>query len=1027
MTDADASQIRHGQKIGRFVVEGELGSGGMGVVYMGHDRELDRRVALKVLRGTVDEQQRMRLMREGQAMARVVDENVITVYEVGIEGKLVFLAQELLDGGSLRQWLETKHTQREILAKFTAAGRGLAAAHRAGLVHRDFKPDNVLLGKDGRVRVSDFGLARSLASATDSPTTPYDPNVDALGRTSQDLGKSPMATMTRTGAVMGTPLYMSPEQHNGEPTDERSDQFSFCVALYQALYGDVPFGGKTTVALADAVISGRMQPPPRGASVPSRLRKILLRGLNTKPADRYPSMDALLADLAHDAWRNTRRYALVAGLGLLVAGAVVGGYTLRSRTDQRAVIPSRRTVAVLGFRNLSGDKTIDWVSGAMSELLATQLAGDDVRVTPAEDASRARADLALPNTDSFSPETLAKIRERLGSDAIVIGSYLQSGNELTLVAVVEDLAGARTKRIEVKGSPTELPALTEKAGAQIRDALGLSTLAVAKKSFAVLPNDATAQREFIDGTAALRAYNYRGAKQHLLAAMKIEPDFAPGHVALAQAYAGLFDADASHASAKQALATAKTLGIDQQMLVTAQANELLGNLSEAREHYQRLFAMHSDNIEVGLALARLQPADEAIDTIEALRKLGDDPRYDLAEASAELARPDPPKALELAKKASAAARAKGANLVLAEARALEGEALTLTGELALAQEAYEEAGKRYETAGDQLHRLAVMEALASLAVERGQLDEAFGKYNAIGALRLQAGQEAAASLAWSAEAHTLALRGNLSAAEKRLRDAEKYKGDDPVAVPTIDYVAATIAWGRGDAQSALALADKCTARSQAALMTQCLQLRGEISAELGDVAAARKAFEDGLAVAEKANNVLRTGALQLALAQLELDEAPGDDTVATKVADTALSVQPTAAARGAASLEAQAWIVVARARLVTAESQKALEAMEHVKKQQQLRLEVQRVTTDGLANAALGDSETPLGKIDVVKADADKGGSINLALEARFARAQVQLPSEQGKTELDAVLHDARERGLGRIVKLAEALASPQP
>ena len=344
--------------------------------------------------------------------------------------------------------------------------------------------------------------------------------------------------------------------------------------------------------------------------------------------------------------------ALVASLGVLVAGAVVGGYALRSRSEVREVVPARRTVAVLGFRNLSGDKAIDWVSSAVSELLATQLGGDDTRVTPAEDAHRARANLSLPNTESFSDETLKRIRERLGADAIVVGSYLLSGTEITLVSVVYDLPRGKTTRIEVKGSPNELPALTEKAGAQIRDALDISSLAVAKKTFAVLPNDANAQREFIEGTAALRAYNYRGAKQHLVAAMKVEPDFAPGHVALAQAYAGLFDADASHAAAKQALATAKTLGIDQQMLVTAQANELLGNLGEAREHYQRLFAMHADDVEVGLALARLQPADEAIRTESprcaslAMIRATTSPKQRRARAAR-----NPPKALELAKRA----------------------------------------------------------------------------------------------------------------------------------------------------------------------------------------------------------------------------------------------------------------------------------------------------------------------------------------------------------------------------------------
>jgi serine/threonine protein kinase len=152
----DASAIRHGTKVGKFVVVAELGSGGMGVVYAAHDRELDRQVALKVMRGAGEEadEDRVRMLREGQAMARVVHPNVITVFEVGTEGGLVFLAQELLDGGTLGQWLEKPRSHPEIVDKFVASGRGLAAAHAAGLVHRDFKPDNVLLGKDGRASTS---------------------------------------------------------------------------------------------------------------------------------------------------------------------------------------------------------------------------------------------------------------------------------------------------------------------------------------------------------------------------------------------------------------------------------------------------------------------------------------------------------------------------------------------------------------------------------------------------------------------------------------------------------------------------------------------------------------------------------------------------------------------------------------------------------------------------------------------------------------------------------------------------------
>jgi hypothetical protein len=358
--DEDA-EISYGSRIGRFVVVGELGSGGMGVVYSAHDRELDRKVALKVLRAAAaTEEERMRMLREGQAMARVTHPNVITVYEVGVEGTIVFLAQELLDGGTLGKWLEKRHTEQEILDKFVAAGRGLAAAHAAGLVHRDFKPDNVLLGQDGRVRVSDFGLARALGAVADplaATTRANGPRRDA------ELSRSPMSPLTATGAVMGTPMFMAPEQHNGERADERSDQFSFCVALYHALYGDWPYGGKTAVALADNVIHGRLQPPPKSRSVPGRLRKLLLRGLATDPAARYPSMDALLAELAYVPARKLRRAAIAGALVAVVGGALIGGYALRSREAERPTVDA--AVPAIDLGNLNAARASDWLASAM--------------------------------------------------------------------------------------------------------------------------------------------------------------------------------------------------------------------------------------------------------------------------------------------------------------------------------------------------------------------------------------------------------------------------------------------------------------------------------------------------------------------------------------------------------------------------------------------------------------------------------------------------------------------------------------
>ena len=353
VTDADAD-IRHGAKIGRFVVVGELGKGGMGVVYRAHDPELDRQVALKVLRSAAaTEEERMRMLREGQAMARVTHPNVITVYEVGVAGTMVFLAQELMDAGTLGGWLEKSRTREAILEKFVAAGRGLAAAHAAGLVHRDFKPDNVLLGSDGRVRVADFGLARALGTEEGLPAVTR----ANIARAQLELSTNPMSPLTRTGAVMGTPMFMAPEQHQGERADERSDQFAFCVALYHALYGDWPYPGKTAEAVANAVIKGRLQEPPRGSDVPAKLRQILVRGLATAPADRFASMDAMLAELTRPPSRAGRRVAIVAGALALAAGAVVGGYALRSSDPA----PKRAPIAAFDPKSLTSERGIAWL------------------------------------------------------------------------------------------------------------------------------------------------------------------------------------------------------------------------------------------------------------------------------------------------------------------------------------------------------------------------------------------------------------------------------------------------------------------------------------------------------------------------------------------------------------------------------------------------------------------------------------------------------------------------------------------
>jgi serine/threonine-protein kinase len=359
--------------LSRYIVLSRLAVGGAGVVYTAYDPELDRRVAIKLLaahprRDTADSATRARLLREAQAMARLSHPNVIAVYDVGtydedeplslrgaesngseVPRRGVFVVMELVDGVSLAEWLHGgPHRWRDVLEIFLAAGRGLAAAHAGGVVHRDFKPGNVLVGRDGRVRVLDFGLARALTAEDDGDTTarpqaPSDPHQIAReqsGASEPDELAAPVAAgtqgpllgspLTQTGTIMGTPAYMAPEQHRGPTKDERVDQFSFCAALYEGLYGRLPFSGPGLEALEKQKSEGVARPVPRGTRVPAWLHRAVLRGLSPDPEQRFPSMAALLAVLERRA-RAWRRRLPVAVALLAVA---MGAFALVGRGDR---------------------------------------------------------------------------------------------------------------------------------------------------------------------------------------------------------------------------------------------------------------------------------------------------------------------------------------------------------------------------------------------------------------------------------------------------------------------------------------------------------------------------------------------------------------------------------------------------------------------------------------------------------------------------------------------------------------------
>ncbi|MCX4244474.1 serine/threonine-protein kinase [Paraliomyxa miuraensis] len=344
-------------KIGRYTVLDLLGVGGMGVVCTAYDPKLDRKVALKLLRkrakGKRDSRNstgQARLIREAQALAKLSHPNIVTVHDVDrFEGQ-IYMAMEYVDGESLDQWMvRGQRTWREVLEIFIHAARGLAAAHAAGITHRDFKPANVLIGKDGRVLVVDFGLAKSHDDKSqDRSATNHDKITDPAtflrerGSLMDVIGSTQDTKLTQVGRTVGTPAYMAPEQFLGLPVGPETDQFSFGVALFEALYGYLPFPDDSRDELIERVTEGRVAEPPKDTPVPSWVHRVVLRALQQRPEDRFPSMTVLIAALQADPAKRRRRALTVVG-GVLLAA--LGGYGV-----VQALTPATGTCSGAGER-----------------------------------------------------------------------------------------------------------------------------------------------------------------------------------------------------------------------------------------------------------------------------------------------------------------------------------------------------------------------------------------------------------------------------------------------------------------------------------------------------------------------------------------------------------------------------------------------------------------------------------------------------------------------------------------------------
>ena len=426
-----------GDTFGRYRLERHVGSGGMGVVLAAHDPALDRTVALKLLKQGADTGTG-RLKREAQALAQLQHPSVITVFEVGEVEGIHFIAMEYVSGQTMKRWLlEGERSVADVLDVFLQAGRGLQAAHDAGMVH----------GEDGRVCVVDFGIAtaHSLGFTADPALL------------TRDVPDEEVGDLTRTGVVLGTPAYMAPEQHVGEEVDARSDQFSFCATLYEALYGVRPFEGGSTRDIARAKRRTELVAPRHERSIPAGLRKAMLRGLRPNPAERYPSMDPLLRALERAA--RPRRRAAMWLVGIVATVGVGAAVLTRDDpsgcprgADKAAEIWSdaRAEVVRSRFEELKGELGVDAARGVDAwlgpHLQTWAEQHDEVCRAHAEgEIDDEVLDLRMQCVQARLAETSAVVDVLLDADAEVVTKSTQAAASLLSPMICADVDALRVQ------------------------------------------------------------------------------------------------------------------------------------------------------------------------------------------------------------------------------------------------------------------------------------------------------------------------------------------------------------------------------------------------------------------------------------------------------------------------------------------------------------------------------------------------------------------------------------------------------
>lgn len=915
-----------GSHLAHYRILEQIGAGGMGVVYRAHDEQLERDVAIKVLpAGSLDDPEaRKRFKQEALVLARINHPNIATIHGVGAESGVDFLVMEFIPGVSLSERLHLGPLPiDEIVGLAAQIAEGLAAAHKRGIIHRDVKPGNVRLTPEGRVKVLDFGLARRVPRATDSGAT---------------------ITVSQLHDTSGTIPYMSPEQLRGQIADERSDIWGVGTVLYELCCGQRPFRGDTPTATAADII--HQQPPlPHviRADVPVGLEKIIQKCLEKDPANRYQSAESLLQDIIElrddnskgkSAWQQPRfgiPVTLLMVCALLVVFTALGVVAVYFLRESRSGGKARRSVAVLGFRNLKAVESEAWISTALSEMLTTELAaGEELRAVSGEDVVRAKVDMNLPESESLGQNTLKQIKTRLGSDLVVVGSYLNLNGQMRVDVRVQDAAnGTIVANVTESGSEDQLFEIVNRAGAALRSRIGIGGLTSDQLANvrASQPANLAAAKLYAEGLTRLRQFDAAGARDKFEAAISADPNDALSHAALASSLSQLgYDTRAAE-QAKIAFELSKNLAREDRLTIEGAYHIAGKQWVKAIDVYHTLYSFFPDRLDYGLNLVDAQIAggksQDALATIAKLRRPGvADARIDLAEARAAASLSDFRRARESNARAVEAALKQGASFERAQAlqqqcwanrnlghadeardagtraqaifqenRNARGEARSLAcigavlndkGDLDGARQMYENALSLAQGIGARLEIAGSLNNIGNILAAEGKLEESTAKYQQALAVATEIDDKSDQLKAQSNIGGNLMILAEFRSAQKALQASTQIAraiGDQQGTAESL-INQATVSLYVGEIQQAALYANEAVTISRSlglrADLAYALAVAGDIQLAKDDLVGAGKSYQESLEIRRQLGEGSMIAAGQLSLATLAVEQGDLD-------------------------------------------------------------------------------------------------------------------------------------------------------